>query len=315
MYNIFAEQASYIHTTREHIPDLESVVSFVEEHSHAVDHLCYALDTELLSGTEPIILVDDEITTGKTAINTIRDIQSKFPREEYVVVSLLDWRSGSNLQRYSDLEQELGIRIKSLCLLQGNIEVIGSPVFNKDTEQLDREAALECEVVTTYAPDGMERLEVSSIDSYGEINTAPYMKYSGRFGIVSQDNPGLDQGVKRIAEQLRQLRRGQKALVMGVGEFMYLPMRVAAEMGEGIAYQSSTRSPIHPERRPDYGVHSAAAYPSAGDPEITNFIYNVAPDQYDDIFVLIERDVPHERMKPMLDILKKLTAIKCILLY
>ncbi|WP_081383324.1 phosphoribosyltransferase family protein [Paenibacillus odorifer] len=310
VYNIFAEQASYIHTTREHIPDLESVVSFVEEHSHAVDHLCYALDTELLSGTEPIILVDDEITTGKTAINTIRDIQSKFPREEYVVVSLLDWRSGSNLQHYSELEQELGIRIKSLCLLQGNIEVIGSPVFNKDTEQLDREAISECEVVTTYAQDGMERLEVSSIDSYGEINTAPYMKYSGRFGMESQDNLELDQGVKRIAEQLRQLRRGPKVLVMGVGEFMYLPMRVAAEMGEGIAYQSSTRSPIHPERRPDYGVHSAAAYPSAGDPEITNFIYNIAPGQYDDIFVLIERDVPHERMKPMLDILKKLARHK-----
>jgi hypothetical protein len=310
VYNIFADHASYIHTTREDILDLESLISFEEEHSHAVDHRCYALDAGLLSGTEPIILVDDEITTGNTAINTIRDIQSKFPREEYVVVSILDWRSGSNLQVYSDLEQELGVTIKSLCLLQGSIEVIGTPVLNTGKGREESVATSGVEVVTTYVHDDLERLVVSSTDSCSEINTSPYVKNSGRFGLVSQNNSEIDQEITRIATQLRELRKGPRVLVMGVGEFMYLPMRVAAEMGEGISYQSSTRSPIHPELRSDYGVHSAAAYPSAGDPEITNYIYNVAPDQYDDIFVLIERDVPHERMKPMLDILKKLARHK-----
>lgn len=42
MYNIFAGGASYIHTTREDIPEMASIISFEEEHSHAVDHLCYA---------------------------------------------------------------------------------------------------------------------------------------------------------------------------------------------------------------------------------------------------------------------------------
>lgn len=311
VYNMFADAASYIHTTREQILDLESIVSFEEEHSHAVDHLCYALNAELLSGTEPIILVDDEITTGNTAINTIRDIQSKFPREEYVVVSILDWRSGNNLHTYSELEQELGIRIKSLCLLQGSIEVKGTPSLHARNDKDLLSSSVESEVVTTYVVDGLERLQVTSIDSYGDTNTSPYVKYSGRFGLESLNNDEVDLGVTRIAAQLRELREeDSRTLVMGVGEFMYLPMRIAAEMGEGISYQSSTRSPIHPDRRPDYGVHSAAAYPSAGDPKITNFIYNVDPDQYDDIFVLIERDVPHERMKPMLDILKKLARHK-----
>lgn len=311
VYNMFADAASYIHTTREHIIDMESIVSFEEEHSHAVDHLCYALNADLLSGTEPIILVDDEITTGKTAINTIRDIQSKFPREEYVVVSILDWRSGNNLHTYSELEQELGIRIKSLCLLQGSIEIKGTPLLNARNDNTLLSPSVESEVVATYVVDGLERQQVTSIDSYGDTNTSPYLKYSGRFGLESLNNNGIDVGVTQIAAQLREMREGgTKTLVMGVGEFMYLPMRIAAEMGEGVSYQSSTRSPIHPERRPDYGVHSAAGYPSAGDPEITNFIYNVDPDQYDDIFVLIERDVPHERMKPMLDILKKLARHK-----
>lgn len=309
MFNMFAAGASYIHTTREDIPQLESVVSFEEEHSHAVDHLCYALNPGLLSGTEPIILVDDEITTGNTAINTIRDIHSKFPRQEYVVASILDWRTGKNIQTYNDLEQELGIRITSLCLLQGSIEVTGIPLLRAGEDQ-DAALSAEAPVVTAYVQDGLERLLVSSRDSYGEINDAPYVKYSGRFGLESRNHQEIDQGVTRIAAQLRELREGPRALVMGVGEFMYLPMRIAAEMGEGVSYQSSTRSPIHPERRADYGVHSAAAYPSAGDPEITNFIYNVDPGQYDDIFVLIERDVPRQRIEPMTDILKKLASHK-----
>ncbi len=310
MYNMFAGGASYIHTTREDIPEMESVVSFEEEHSHAVDHLCYALNADLLSGEEPVILVDDEITTGNTAINTIRDIQSKFPRREYVVASLLDWRSDANIQAYRDLEQELGVKIKALSLLQGTINVKGVPLLEADGRKGRVDADTGVPVVTTYMRDRLERLMVSSTDSCGEINRSPYLKLSGRFGLESADNVAIDQEVTRVAEQLRNLREGNRTLVMGVGEFMYLPMRIAAEMGEGVSYQSSTRSPIHPERRPDYGVHSAYAYPSAGDPAITNYIYNVDHGQYDDIFVILEREVPDQRIKPMTDILKGLAGSK-----
>ncbi|MNO38105.1 hypothetical protein D3C76_282000 [compost metagenome] len=310
MYNMFAGGASYIHTTREDIPELVSVVSFEEEHSHAVDHLCYALNAELLSGEEPIVLVDDEITTGNTAINTIRDIQSKFPRQEYVVASLLDWRSSANIQAYRDLEQELGIRIRALSLLQGIIEVKGTPQLSLVEAGVNSSIAAEAPVILTYVKDGLERLNVTSSDSCGEINPSPYLKHSGRFGLESQDNKRLDQGIAQAAAQLRGLREGATALVLGVGEFMYLPMRIAAEMGDGVMYQSSTRSPIHPDRRSDYGVHSAAAYPSAGDPGITNYIYNVDPGQYDDIFVLLERDVPRRRIEPMTDILMRLAGNK-----
>ncbi|WNS47028.1 phosphoribosyltransferase family protein [Paenibacillus sp. MMS20-IR301] len=310
MYNMFARGASYIHTTREHIPELESVVTFEEEHSHAVDHLCYALNSKLLSGTEPVVLVDDEITTGNTAINTIRDIQSKFPRREYVVASLLDWRSAGNIQAYRELEQELGIRITALSLLQGHIEVKGTPLLGAGNGSGGEEARAMAELVTTYVTDGLERLPVTSTDAQGVINPAPYLKFSGRFGLDWADNLQIDEGVSRVAGLLRGLRECTRTLVMGVGEFMYLPMRIAAEMGAGVAYQSSTRSPIHPEQRADYGVHSAAAYPSAGDPEIMNYIYNVEPGQYEDIFVLLEREVPRARIKPMTDILQRLAGSK-----
>ena len=106
-----------------------------------------------------------------------------------------------------------------------------------------------------------------------------------------------------------------RTLVMGTGEFMYVPMRIAAEMGTGIHYQSTTRSPIHPSREFEYGVHAGYGYPSPDDPETRNFIYNVEPDQYEDIFILFERDVPPERVHSMLLIAKKLAARQVHLIF
>nr|WP_235775537.1 MULTISPECIES: phosphoribosyltransferase family protein [Paenibacillus] len=319
MFRLFHDGASYIHTTREDIPELVSAISFEEEHSHAVDHLCYALDPELLSGGEPVVLVDDEITTGNTVVNTIRDMQSKFPRSDYVVASILDWRTGANREAYAALEQELGIRITSLCLLEGSIEVSGAPLLEASVapsatssaapaaagESTDRVPA---PVNLSVLQDGMDRLPVSSRDSLGEVNAAPYIRGSGRFGIRSSDNEELDLAAVAVASRLQALREGARALVLGTGEFMYLPMRIAAAMGEGVSYQSTTRSPIYPVDKPGYGVASAAAYPSAGDPGIANYLYNIAPDQYDDIFVLLEREVPLPRIQPMLDVLDKLAG-------
>ncbi len=76
MFQCF-QNAKYVHTTRESIPHLESVITFEEEHSHATSHRCY-VDESFFQNNNPIVLVDDEMTTGKTALNIIRSIQNKF---------------------------------------------------------------------------------------------------------------------------------------------------------------------------------------------------------------------------------------------
>ncbi|MDF2857923.1 MAG: hypothetical protein K0Q87_3774, partial [Neobacillus sp.] len=85
--------AEYFHTTREELKDIKPSVTFEEEHSHATSHRCY-IPLEMISNEREIILVDDEMTTGKTALNIIRSIHDQYPRKEYTVVSILDWRSG-----------------------------------------------------------------------------------------------------------------------------------------------------------------------------------------------------------------------------
>ena len=116
------ENAEYFHTTREELTGKTPLITFEEEHSHATSHRCY-IPLELLNNNREIILVDDEMTTGKTAINIIQSIHAQFPRNEYTVVSILDWRSDANKQQFKQLEKTLGIKINSVSLIAGNVEV------------------------------------------------------------------------------------------------------------------------------------------------------------------------------------------------
>ena len=68
------------------------------------------------------------MTTGKTALNIIRSIQNKFPREEYIIASLLDWRSHTNRRQFKQLEDELQIKIHVISLLEGIIHTTGQPL-------------------------------------------------------------------------------------------------------------------------------------------------------------------------------------------
>ncbi|MEC0180056.1 phosphoribosyltransferase family protein [Paenibacillus peoriae] len=330
MYHVFADGASYIHTTREDIPNLLPIIRFEEEHSHAVDHRCYALDEHAFAGDGPIVLVDDEITTGKTTLNIIRDIQAHFPRKQYVIASLLDWRTDSDEQAFTDLEAELGITITPLSLLKGKIQLLGSPILDHVEyagQTRHTEHAATSLVEDTAEASGIidhcfeknafsfERILHSSISTDGYANMVPYLKYTGRFGLQSADNTALNAEITRAAERLNKLRSGQRTLVMGTGEFMYIPMRIAAELGPNVFYQSTTRSPVYPHREKGYGVACGVTYPSPDDNTVRNFIYNVDPGQYDEIFVLLERESNPERMQPMLDALTRLGCDKVHVVY
>lgn len=316
MYEVFEDKASYIHTTREDLPALNSVINFDEEHSHAVAHRCYARNSGMLAGQETVVLVDDEMTTGKTALNIIRDMQMKYPRSTYFVASLLDWRTEQDEAAYAALEAELGITIKPLCLLKGSISVEGSVELTpSDTDMLEGRA--EAQVNIVHIDNVFSSIDAHSVDSSLEVNASPYLLATGRFGIVSEDKAAAGAQISEIAQRLQALRMSSfsRTLVMGTGEFMYVPMRIAAEMGEHVVYQSTTRSPIHPSRGHEYGIKSGYGYPSPDDPGTRNFVYNVDPDQYEEIFILFEREVPPERAQPLIDVVRKLAAVRVHLIF
>ncbi|GHV52675.1 hypothetical protein FACS1894216_09240 [Synergistales bacterium] len=69
------EGAVYVHTTRENMPSENLVAEFLEEHSHARNQAFFLCDNYCgLSKYDRIVFVEDEITTGKTILNFLRNI-------------------------------------------------------------------------------------------------------------------------------------------------------------------------------------------------------------------------------------------------
>ncbi|MCD1261475.1 phosphoribosyltransferase family protein [Paenibacillus athensensis] len=359
MYQAFAGGCTYIHTTRELLPERKSLLNFEEEHSHATTHRCYAADPGVLDGEAPVVLVDDEMTTGRTALNIIRDIHRQYPRRTYYVAALLDWRTAEDERRFADLVDELGVTIKPLSLIKGELSAAGLP---PDTgggpltaAQMDgaaggagaeRGARLDGgaaeEAGTGSGPDAAAastpeeagrgdqrrygdvqvlRLEhpfaqvaAVSADGAGVTNAAPYLTCTGRFGLDASSLIATDRFVLHAAEALRAHRSGGPLLCMGTGEFMYIPLRIAALLGEDVSFQSTTRSPIYPHDQPGYGVRSGFTYASPEDPEVRHFMYNIAPGQYDELFVFMEREVDEARLAPMREVLQRLGIPRVIII-
>ena len=245
---------------------------------------------------EIVVLVDDEITTGKTSLNIIRDMQGKFPKKTYYILALLDWRTPEDQQQFLKLELELGISIHVLSLVKGEVKVTGS------SESLTPQEPV------LPIPNQMGPIHFTYIDHLFAhapyVSQHPYLQHSGRFGLTPEESEQSDRSISQAAKQLKLTRIGKKTLCVGTGEFMYIPMRIAAEMGEGVSYQSTTRSPIHTIDTEDYAVKVGYPYSSPEDPDVTHFLYNVPVGMYDDLYLFMEREADPASMQPLLQILQ-----------
>jgi hypothetical protein len=299
------EQAVFFHTTRENVNELVPIITFEEEHSHATSHRCY-VEEDILDNSREIILVDDELTTGKTAINIIRDIHKKYPRDKYTVVSILDWRSEKWQLEMESLEQELQITIQVVSLLKGSFELIGVPINlvsqTEIAETNEMKPLLEYISLEKYVKNRIVPITSSSLA--GTRNEYGYLKDTGRFGIHIDEV--TDEWIRQAADELKKKRVGT-TLCIGTGEFMYIPMKLASYMGENIYYQSTTRSPIYPNNEDHYGAKNAFCFSNPEDLDIVHYLYNINANQYDDIFLFFERKVSGERLK---ELLAELTAVQ-----
>ncbi|OIK15424.1 hypothetical protein BIV60_09740 [Bacillus sp. MUM 116] len=294
------QSADFFHTTREALTCREPELTFEEEHSHATSHRCY-IPKEIIQNEREIILVDDEMTTGKTALNIIQSIQSQCPRKIYTVVSILDWRSDEHKLKFIQLEKELGITIQTISLLAGRVQVKKL----REIEEKNKEIEWDSHFSSSIEFIQLARFFTSS-KQWTERNRAEFIWETGRFGLSSQQNQSNHQRISIAAAFLREQRTGLKTLCLGTGEFMYIPMKFAAEMGPDVSYQSTTRSPIHVENEEGYGARFGVTFPSPEDPEITQFVYNIPPCEYDEVFVFFEREVDPLHLKPMVTELQKL---------
>ncbi|MFF3878529.1 phosphoribosyltransferase [Streptomyces sp. NPDC001978] len=115
--------APYLHSTRRPVAGIAPAGGFEESHSHATSHLLLPEDPGLLAGDGPLVLVDDEFSTGNTVLNTIRDLHERYPRKRYVVVALVDMRSPADAGRLTDFAREIDARVDLVAAASGTVRL------------------------------------------------------------------------------------------------------------------------------------------------------------------------------------------------
>lgn len=279
----------YLHSTRRQVAGLEPIGSFQEVHSHAREHLLLPADPGWLANDDPVVIVDDELTTGRTAIATIRAVQEIHPRKRYVVATLLDFRTAADRAELAGAANDLGVDIDVVALVTA--ELTGpSDLLDQGQRLVARLGRADPEPEGPLAP--VRRLDP------GWPHGAPI---GGRHGFDRADRPGFARAVSAAAEVLlATIADDASLLVLGTEELMYAPMmiaeRVAALRTGPVRFSSTTRSPVLPVNADGYAIRTRLTFdghdgPDAGDGTV-RFAYNVAPyqpgERFDHIAVVVD---------------------------
>ncbi|MFW6724219.1 phosphoribosyltransferase [Streptomyces sp. MAR4 CNY-716] len=133
--------AAYLHSTRRPVAGVPRAGGFEEEHSHATEHLLLPADPGLLTGDGPLVLVDDELSTGRTLRNTIAALHGARPRARYVVAALTDMRSEEDRRALEKSAADLGTRVDVVSLAAGTVR-LPPDVLHRGTELVARHERL-----------------------------------------------------------------------------------------------------------------------------------------------------------------------------
>lgn len=270
-----ALQADYLHSTRRRVESVTVAAGFEEAHSHATDHLLLPEDADWLHRRGAVVLVDDELSTGATALNTITELQRLCPRRRYVIAALVDLRTAADRERAVAAADRLGVTIDVVSLAAGAVDW---PV---------RFAAEAASFVPTDRPAAPIRPAVDVI----EVPSAWSARESGRHGFTVADQAAARAAAVAQATFVHPV--GPRVLVLGTEELMYAPLLIALELGDRpgleVRFSSTTRSPVHVVDEPGYPIRDCIAF-STDDGE--RYAYNVGRNNFDDIVLVSDRDEP-----------------------
>ena len=271
--------APYLHSTRRDDGG-PRFGSFSEEHSHASGHLLLPADPAFFDGTAPVVLVDDELSTGTTALNTVR-VLAGGERRRFVLAALVDLRSAADRQRMVDVAAELGVMIDVVALATGRLEL--------PDDVLRRGQALVAAQVDAAAVAGADGVSVQP------LRWPTGVTEGGRHGFDPADRPALEAAAAGVARQLAERLTGDRVLVLGFEELMYAPLRIATELAAvtpaSVRYSTTTRSPVVAVADPGYAIRSRLTFPSHDDPADgpgSRYAYNVAGGGFTDIVLVVD---------------------------
>ncbi|MFH9707196.1 phosphoribosyltransferase [Streptomyces luteogriseus] len=313
--------APYLHSTRRPVAGVATAGGFEEAHSHATSHLLLPEDPALLGGDGPLVLVDDEFSTGNTVLNTVRDLHARYPRRRYVVVALVDMRSAVDAGRLEAFAREIGARVDLVAAASGTVR-LPEGVLEKGQELVARyesESASESAAADSSGPvarfpaplEGIADTPLSG--ARGTARTAPTTPHpddgridlhwpaglpdGGRHGFTPAHRELLEEALPAMARRLADAlpHNARRVHILGFEELMYAPLRLAHELersaGVEVRYSTTTRSPVLAVDDPGYAIRTRLAFPAHDDPADgpgERYAYNVAGAGFDAVVVVVD---------------------------
>lgn len=209
----------YAHTTRF---DCAERIAFdvFESHSHAPQHLIYDISENIdIETITEVVLVDDEISTGKTLSQLTRGMCHYLPNLKRIHwASLVDWMPERTETVFSDLHESVQIKFHSLLKGEFNFSQTSNKVIELPHSTASKLSNAVCRI-------DLGRKGVT-ID---KLNTYAFYSPEG----------------KQIVPQA--LSISIEYVVIGTGEFIYQPFLFAEAMeaaGIDVLFESTGRSPI-----------------------------------------------------------------------
>lgn len=268
--NQFNVRGLYINSTRYRIN--LPFLTFSEDHSHASTHFLHIPQEknsqDILSKVQNILLIDDEVSTGKTFINLSRALSKIVPElRSFYVITLLNWLGPKEKK---SMINQMPVRTEFVSLLEGCFSFHPKAESNF-TSPVRSEAKAEDRDVQLSLP-------------------------TGRRGLTEDSPYPFEQMIEEL--QLLPPARTGPLLILGTGEFMYEPYLLARhleEIGYNTFFQATTRSPILPGN----DITEVLQFEDNYGEKIANFLYNVHRSDYDKIVLCYEnKELPKGHSLP-----------------
>lgn len=231
--------------------------SFTEPHSHASHHAIITKPTGI-EDVDAVVLVDDEMTTGVTTMNTITALRATgdVTTRRFVIAALVDARTDNDKRALESFADENDLLIDVVALE----EFAGSTTPTSD----QNEAAQPLD--GGFAPVLVdETIVVPPLAS----------------GWSVWDMSEIDAELSALAWRLR-IDTECRTLVLGTEEFMWPAQRLAKALGADVS--STTASPVVVDAEADdYPIRHGFSFST---PSGTRYAYNT--DGYDQIVVVTD---------------------------
>lgn len=295
--------AAYIHSTRHEVAGAVAFAGFEEEHSHATSHRLLPREAGWFTRGGTIVLVDDELSTGTTIVNTIRSLHAVVPQSRWIVAALIDLRGSTDRSRFDALALEVGAPIDVVSLGTGSVELPEGLLDEARRFVADRAStgggAADADPESTRGP-------VSFLD----LTSLPALA-SDRTGTLAAERPDLLTGegvpdqVASAVEATLSADSGSAGagtvLVLGSEEFIAFPLAVADRLrmktSAEVTFSTTTRSPIAAFDHADYAIRTAIRFqkhdPTVDD-EPDRYAYNLTRGgvRFDHIVLMPEPGTP-----------------------